>query len=103
MQSRFFIAKAEPHTYGQFREITKQTTLNSQAERGAIVMFNRDHNAVGTISKVSKMVLRKYNDKWLLLKRCKSIAKVREIRDVIESRVKELVSNLSQTSRQINS
>ena len=33
----------------------------------------------------------------------KSIAKVREIRDVIESRVKELVSSLSQTSRQINS
>jgi arsenate reductase len=33
----------------------------------------------------------------------KSIEKVREIRDVIESRVKELVSSLSQTSRQINS
>ena len=33
----------------------------------------------------------------------KSIAKVREIRDVIESKVKELVSSLSQTSRQINS
>jgi protein-tyrosine-phosphatase len=33
----------------------------------------------------------------------KSIEKVREIRGVIESRVKELVSSLSQTSRQINS
>jgi protein-tyrosine-phosphatase len=33
----------------------------------------------------------------------KSVEKVREIRDVIESRVKELVSSLSQTSRQINS
>ena len=32
----------------------------------------------------------------------KSIEKVREIRDVIESRVKELVSSLSHTSRQIN-
>jgi protein-tyrosine-phosphatase len=33
----------------------------------------------------------------------KSVERVREIRDVIESRVKELVSSLSQTSRQINS
>jgi arsenate reductase (thioredoxin) len=33
----------------------------------------------------------------------KSIEKVREIRIVIESRVKELVASLSQTSRQINS
>ena len=32
----------------------------------------------------------------------KSIEKVREIRDVIESRVKELVTSLSSTSRQIN-
>jgi arsenate reductase (thioredoxin) len=33
----------------------------------------------------------------------KSLEKVREIRDVIESRVKELVASLSQTSGQINS
>ena len=33
----------------------------------------------------------------------KSLEKVREIRDEIESRVKELVASLSQTSRQINS
>ena len=33
----------------------------------------------------------------------KQLEKVREIRDVIESRVKELVTSLSQTSRQINS
>jgi len=33
----------------------------------------------------------------------KSLVKVGEIRDVIESRVKELVTSLSQTSRQINS
>jgi arsenate reductase (thioredoxin) len=33
----------------------------------------------------------------------KPLEKVREIRDVIESRVKELVTSLSQTSRQINS
>ena len=32
----------------------------------------------------------------------KSIEKVREIRDVIESRVKELVSNVSETKRPIN-
>jgi arsenate reductase (thioredoxin) len=32
----------------------------------------------------------------------KSIEKVREIRDVIESRVKELITSLSSTSRQIN-
>lgn len=32
----------------------------------------------------------------------KSIEKVREIRDVIESRVKELVTSLSSTSRQID-
>ena len=32
----------------------------------------------------------------------KPIEKVREIRDVIESRVKELVTSISQTSRQIN-
>ena len=32
----------------------------------------------------------------------KSIEKVREIRDVIESRVKELVTSISSTSRQIN-
>lgn len=33
----------------------------------------------------------------------KPIEKVREIRDTIEERVKELVSNLSQTNLQINS
>jgi protein-tyrosine-phosphatase len=33
----------------------------------------------------------------------KPLEKVREIRDVIESRVKELVTSLSQTSRQVNS
>lgn len=33
----------------------------------------------------------------------KSLEKVREIRDAIESRVKELVAKLSQTSQQINS
>jgi arsenate reductase (thioredoxin) len=32
----------------------------------------------------------------------KPLEKVREIRDVIESRVKELVTSISQTSRQIN-
>ena len=32
----------------------------------------------------------------------KSIEKLREIRDEIDSRVKELVSNLSQTNKQIN-
>jgi protein-tyrosine-phosphatase len=32
----------------------------------------------------------------------KPLEKVREIRDVIESKVKELASSLSQTSRQIN-
>jgi len=32
----------------------------------------------------------------------KSIEKVREIRDVIESRVKELVSNVSETKQSIN-
>ncbi len=32
----------------------------------------------------------------------KPLEKVREIRDVIESRVKELVTSLTQTSRQIN-
>jgi arsenate reductase (thioredoxin) len=32
----------------------------------------------------------------------KSIEKVREIRDVIESRVKELVSNVSKTNQSIN-
>ena len=34
--------------------------------------------------------------------KCKPLEKVIEIRDVIESRVKELVTSLSQTSRQIN-
>jgi arsenate reductase (thioredoxin) len=33
----------------------------------------------------------------------KPLEKVREIRDVIESRVKELVASLSQTSREFNS
>lgn len=33
----------------------------------------------------------------------KPLEKVREIRDVIESRVKELVASISQTSRQVNS
>ena len=33
----------------------------------------------------------------------KPIEKVREIRDIIEERVKELVSNLSKTNKQINS
>ena len=32
----------------------------------------------------------------------KSIEKVREIRDVIESRVKELVSNVSETKQSVN-
>jgi hypothetical protein len=32
----------------------------------------------------------------------KQLEKVREIRDVIESRVKELVTSISQTSREIN-
>ncbi|MGB6671600.1 MAG: hypothetical protein WBE34_04120, partial [Candidatus Nitrosopolaris sp.] len=32
----------------------------------------------------------------------KPLEKVREIRDVIESRIKELVTSLSQTSQQIN-
>ena len=39
---------------------------------------------------------------WNKDSKCKSIEKVREIRDVIESKVRELVSNVSETKQSLN-